>query len=205
MFLKWSKLALSLTIVAGLFLIILGPRFIGWWIGPSFEGPSGQVLQILIFSCLIFLPVRGVALPVLMGLGKPKVATIAFVAAGLLNLGLSVLLVVPYGLPGVAIGTAIPNVLFALVVLVIACRELGISPLAYVQYVVPRALLGAVPLVGLLLWFKFGLGVESLIGLVAAGSALVLLFGLTWVFFVYRDDPYVDLTPHLRRRAWSRA
>src|SRR5205823_641759 len=43
MFLKWSKVALSLTIMAALFLIILGPRFIGWWIGPDFERPSGTV------------------------------------------------------------------------------------------------------------------------------------------------------------------
>jgi O-antigen/teichoic acid export membrane protein len=204
-FLKWSKLALSLTIGAGLFLIVLGPKFIGWWIGPSFEHPSGEVLQILMLSCLVFLPVRGVALPILMGLGKPKAATITFVLAGLLNLGLSVLLIGPLGLAGVAIGTAIPNVLFALIVLVIACRELGIRVRTYVQYVVPRATLGALPLLGLLLWFKLGLGVQSLAGLIAAGSTVALLFGLTWVFFVYRDDPYVDLTIHLRRRAWSRA
>ena len=58
----------------GLFLIVLGPRFIGWWIDPSFEGPSGQVLQILMVSSLVFLPVRGVALPILMGIGKPQIA-----------------------------------------------------------------------------------------------------------------------------------
>jgi hypothetical protein len=35
---------------------------------------------------------------------------------------------------------------------------------------------------------------------------MFLLFGLTWIFFVYRGDPYVDLRPHLvRLRAWSRA
>src|SRR5436309_15677242 len=44
-FLKWSKAALSLTIMAGLFLIVPGPRFIGWWIGPSFDHPAGHVLQ----------------------------------------------------------------------------------------------------------------------------------------------------------------
>ena len=62
--------------MAGLFLIVFGPTFIGWWIDPSFEGPSGQVLQILMVSSLVFLPVRGVALPILMGLGKPKIPAI---------------------------------------------------------------------------------------------------------------------------------
>src|SRR5438132_13918873 len=41
-FLKWSKIALSLTMMAGCFLIVLGPRFIAWWIDPTFEKPAGQ-------------------------------------------------------------------------------------------------------------------------------------------------------------------
>src|SRR2546423_894279 len=80
-FLKWSKIALSLTMMAGLFLIVLGPRFIAWWVDPSFEKPSGQGLQILLVSYLGFLPVRGVALPILMGLGKPGLPTIGFLGA----------------------------------------------------------------------------------------------------------------------------
>src|SRR5207249_4529127 len=59
-FLRWSKIAFCLTMIVGLFLIVLGPRFIGWWIDASFEGPAGAVLQILMISSLIFLPVRGV-------------------------------------------------------------------------------------------------------------------------------------------------
>jgi O-antigen/teichoic acid export membrane protein len=205
-FLKWSKVALSVTTMAGLFLIVLGPRFIGRWIEPAFEGPAGQVLQILMLSSLVFLPVRGVALPILMGLGKPRTPTTAFAAAGLLNLGLSLLLVGPLGLPGVALGTAIPNVLFALVVTAVACRELGIALRSYLRYVVPRVAVGALPPLALLLWFRFGLQVRSMSGLVAAGLATVLLFGVTWVFYVYRDDPYVDVRAQLvRLRAGSRA
>jgi O-antigen/teichoic acid export membrane protein len=205
-FLKWSKVAVSLSIMAGLFLIVLGPRFIGWWIDPSFEGPAGRVLQILMLSSLIFLPVRGVALPILMGLGRPRAPTIAFVCAGALNVGLSIGLAAPLGLTGVALGTAIPNVLFAVFVLGLACRELGISMTAYLAYVAPRAALGALPVLALLLWFRVGLRVETFPGLVGAGSAMLLLFGLTWIFFVYRDDPYVNLRGHLvRLRAGSRA
>jgi len=205
-FLKWSKVALSLSLLAGLFLIVFGGRFIGWWIDPTFEAPSGHVLQILMLSSLVFLPVRGVALPVLMGMGRPRIPTIAFLAAGLLNVALSVWLIGPLGLAGVALGTAIPNILFAVIVLTVACRELAIAPATYVKYVVPRAALGGLPILALLLWFKLGLHVDSIAGLVAAGSTMVLLFGFTWVFFVYRHDPYVDLRPHLMRfRMGSRA
>jgi O-antigen/teichoic acid export membrane protein len=202
MFLRWSKVALSLTIMAGLFLVVLGPSFIGWWIEPSYVHPSGQVLRILMVSSFVFLPVRGVALPVLMGIGKPRIPTIAFLIAGVLNLALSMLLIGPLGLAGVALGTAIPNVLFALVILNVACRELSIAAGSYLKYVVPRAACGALPILMLLLWCKVNLDVDSIGGLVTAGSAMVVLFAVTWAFFVYRDDPYVDLRMHLLRRSW---
>jgi O-antigen/teichoic acid export membrane protein len=205
-FLKWSKVALSLSVMVGLFLIVLGPKFIGWWIDSSFERPAGHVLQILMISSLLFLPVRGVALPMLMGLGSPRIPTLTFLGAGVLNLVLSVLLARPLGLVGVALGTAIPNVLFAIVILVIACRDLDISLSQYVTYVVPRAAVGTLPVLALLFWFRIGLGVQTITGLAAAGSAMLVLFGLTWVFFVYRNDPYVNVRGHLVRfRAWSRA
>jgi len=198
-FLKWSKIALSLTMMAGLFLLVLGPRFIAWWVGPEFEQSGGQVLQILMISYLIFLPVRGVALPILMGLGKPKLPTIAFLIAGLVNLGRSIALVHPLGLAGVALGTAIPNVIFAALVLKYTCTELQTPLLEYVRYVVPRALLGAVPVLALLLWFKLGLDVRSLVGLAAAGVAMVAVFGAMWVLFVYRNDRYVDIRSRIPR------
>ncbi|PYM86177.1 MAG: hypothetical protein DME09_03235 [Candidatus Rokuibacteriota bacterium] len=205
-FLKWSKIAMSLTLMVGLFLIVLGPQFLGWWIGQSFEGPAGQVLQILTVSALVFLPVRGVAQPILMGLGRPGIPTVAFLVAGVLNLGLSVLFVGPLGLAGVALGTAIPNVLSALVVLVFACGELETPVTQYVRYVVVRAVVGALPVLALLLWFRLGLGIHTIVGLVGAGAAMVALFGVTWILFVYRNDPYVDLPGGLARlRAWSRA
>ncbi len=198
-FLKWSKIALSLTMMAGLFLIVLGPRFIAWWIDPAFERPAGQVLQILMISYLVFLPVRGVALPILMGLHKPGLPTIGFLVAGVVNLVLSIALARPLGIAGVAIGTAIPNVLFAGLVLVHACRELETPVGEYLRYVVPRATLGALPVLGLLLWFKLDLDVRSLGGLAGAGVAMVLLFAVTWVFFVYRNDPYIDLRGRVAR------
>ena len=198
-YLKWSKVALTLTMLPGLFLIVLGPRFLARWIDASFEQPAGQVLQILMASSLVFLPVRGVALPILMGLGRPKVPTIAFLIAGILNLAMSVTLAGPLGLTGVALGTAVPNVLFALVVLVLACRELGISVRHYVQYVVPRAAIGALPVLALLQWFKGVLQVRDMFGLLVAGSVATALFAFTWIFYVYRDDPFVDVRTHLLR------
>jgi O-antigen/teichoic acid export membrane protein len=206
LFLKWSKAALSLTIAAGAFLMVLGPRFIGWWIGPEYEASSGPVLQILMASSFVFLPARGVAWPILTGLGEVRLPAFAFLAAGLLNVGLSLLLARPYGLVGVAVGTAVPNMLFALALIALACRVLNLTLVEYARYVIPRAALGALPVVALLVWFKVGWQVHGFAGLAAAGSTMVLVFGAIWIFFVYRDDPYVDMKAPLGRlRVWSRA
>ncbi|HTI03935.1 MAG TPA: polysaccharide biosynthesis C-terminal domain-containing protein [Gemmatimonadales bacterium] len=205
-FLKWSKIALTLTLAAGLFLIVLGPRFIAWWVDPSFEQPAGQVLQILMLSYIVFLPVRGVALPMLMGLGKTGLPTVGFLVTGVLNLVLSIVLVKPLGLAGVALGTAIPNVLFAAAVFVQACKVLDVSAGDFFRYVVPRAVLGALPALALLLWLKAELDVRGLLAIAAAGVAMVVVFAATLVFFVYRNDPYLDLRSFLPRplRAPSR-
>jgi O-antigen/teichoic acid export membrane protein len=208
MFLRWSKVALSLTVMVGLFLIVLGPKFIGVWIDASFEGPSGLVLQILMISSLVFLPIRGVAIPILMGIGKPRTPTIAFLITGVVNVILSVLLIGPFGIAGVALGTAIPNVGFAIAMWIVTCRELGVAPATYLKYVVPRVAIGALPILLMLQWSEAVFDVRTLTGLVAAGSAMVVLFAVTWVMFVYRDDPYVDLKAHLgggRVWRWSRA
>ncbi|PYO92312.1 MAG: hypothetical protein DMD62_13585 [Gemmatimonadetes bacterium] len=197
-FLKWSKIALSLTLAAGLFLIVLGPRFIAWWVDPSFERPAGQVLQILMLSYVIFLPVRGVALPMLMGLGKAGLPTIGFLVTGIVNLVLSIALVGSMGLAGVALGTAIPNVLFAAVVFVQACHEMKVPIGTFFRYVVPRAVLGGVPAFALLLWLKLELDIRSLLAIAIAGAAMTIVFVATLVFFVYHNDPYVDLRGYLR-------
>jgi O-antigen/teichoic acid export membrane protein len=153
-FLKWSRIALALTIAAGAGLAVIGPRFIAWWIDPSFEGPSGDVLRILVLSSVIFLPVRGVALPILMGLGKPKAPAVGIIVAGIANLALSLALVRPFGLVGVAIGTAIPNVVFACYILRAACRELDVPMMHFFKHMLPRAAISAIPAFTQPLWVR---------------------------------------------------
>ena len=87
MFLKWSKVALSLTLMVG----PLPDRLradVHRVVDRSVLRASlrAGAAQILMVSSFVFLPIRGVALPLLMGLGKPRTPAIASVAAGVLNL-----------------------------------------------------------------------------------------------------------------------
>jgi O-antigen/teichoic acid export membrane protein len=199
LFIFWSKVAFSLSVLSALYLIVFGPTFIGWWIDPRFEGPSGEVLRILMIAGVIFLPVRGVAYPLLIGLGRPQIPTIAFLCAAFLNLGISVVLIEPLGLAGVAWGTAIPNVLFALLVLVVACREVGISVIEYCGKVVPQTVLASIPVLAVVVYLKFVVGVHAFWGLAGAGTAMVLVFGMMWLVLAYRDNPRLNLRTQLAR------
>ena len=179
--------------LVGLYLLVLGPEFLGWWIGPSFVEPSGRVLQVLMISFLLYLPVRGVALPILLGFGQPARPAIALLGMGVVNLVLSIALVGSMGIFGVALGTAITNVLFAAVILVMACRALGVGVGEYLAYVTGRTLVGALAPLALLAWLKYGLHVEGIVPLVLAGVAMVVVFASTWILFVFKGDPYLDL------------
>lgn len=197
-YLTWSKIALSLTLVVAVFLLVIGPDFVGWWIGPAFRDPTGRVLRILMWSGLLFIPARGVALPLLMGLGHAKWPTIAFLVAGVANLGISIGLARPLGLAGVAIGTAVPNVIVAVFILVLACRALELPVGTFVRHVVVRTAIGSMPVVGVLVALKSVLDMSRFANLVIGGTAMLLVFALVWVGYVYRGDPYVDLPGRLR-------
>jgi O-antigen/teichoic acid export membrane protein len=71
-----------------------------------------------------------------MGVGKHKPLAPLMVAEGLCNLGLSILLVRRMGIVGVAWGTAIPNVMAAVMFWPwYACRTLEVAPARFVSAV----------------------------------------------------------------------
>lgn len=184
LFLHWSKLGLAFVLLVTIYLYLLGPAFLGWWMGDEYSERSGAILRLLALSFLFYLPVRGVALPVLLGLGKPRAPALALLAMGLVNLLLSLALVHTQGIFGVALGTAIPNVLFALFVLVLTCRELSIPLAEFFRSVVLRPLAAALPLFGLLLFFDHHHPIRGFWPLALSGLVLVALALLLWQLFV---------------------
>ena len=194
LFLKWSKVSFSLSLVAASFFLVCGPGFVGWWIGPKFQTTTGDVLRILMLSSIVFLPMRGVALPTLVGMGFARWPTIAFVGAGVVNVGMSVLLARSFGLVGVALGTAIPNAVVAIVVIGMACRALNVPVHHFLSYVVWKPLLGGVVLVSIAaLIAKQIVSPTGFNGLAVNGLVGVLTAGVLGVGFVFRGDPHIRI------------
>jgi O-antigen/teichoic acid export membrane protein len=118
-----------LPIQAGLHL--LGKPFLSLWMGPNYVGWSFSTLTILALplSLLISQSVSG---RILYGLGQLRWFTMVVLGEAFANLLLSLALVHPLGIEGVAWGTTIPS-LFANVLLAAhVCRLLGIGLGEYV-------------------------------------------------------------------------
>jgi O-antigen/teichoic acid export membrane protein len=93
--------------------IIRGKSFIGLWMGAQYIELSGHVLWILSVPWLFGAGASVVASGML-GIGQHKRVVPFGLAEGLSNLALSIALVKPWGILGVAWGTAIPNMVISL-------------------------------------------------------------------------------------------
>lgn len=203
LFLKWSKVTFSIGLAAGCLVLVFGPRLVGWWVGSSFEAPAGEVLRILMFSLVVFLPARGVAQPILMGIGQPAAPSLAVVAAGVLNLALSVVWVVPFGLAGVAWGTAVPTILLGAYMIAHTCSATGLSIGAFLRHVVVRPLLAGIACFGFAVAMYVLVDPRGLFALLACCVATAV--GMMWLAaeFVYRGDADIDLKAEMQG-AWAK-
>jgi len=90
-----------------------GESFINLWMGTDYGPISGEILRIL--AIVVWLQgARTVAAASIMGVNKHRLLIPAYAFEALANLALSVALVKPFGLVGVALGTLIPSVLMSL-------------------------------------------------------------------------------------------
>jgi O-antigen/teichoic acid export membrane protein len=114
LFLNSARIAtwILAPVVAG--LVTLGRPFLVLWVGPSFAEQCYPVLVILALS-LVLMAAQSTSARIFYGVGRlGRLARMALIQA-FANLALSLLLVRPFGIQGVAWGTTIPFVIFCIV------------------------------------------------------------------------------------------
>ena len=112
MLLTATKLCSVLCLPVLVTFIIRGPAFITLWMGPAYGPSSGRILQILTIALLFttgYHPAGGV----LLGIDRHRPLAPLMLGEGLVNLGLSVVLLQVMGIEGVAWGTTLPRLLTA--------------------------------------------------------------------------------------------
>jgi O-antigen/teichoic acid export membrane protein len=177
------KLTVLITLPVATVFVLLGDHFIGLWMGAEFAAPAGQVLAILAIGAVLTAP-QFVFSSVLYGLGKPNIIATLRIIEGAANLGLSILLVQLIGLPGVALGTAIPSVIMVMVVLpLVAGRPVGLHLRSFYLAAYVRPAIAIVPSALAAAWIHHSFPASNL-PVFFGQVALVCLVYLPCAFFV---------------------
>ena len=167
--------------VAGVFFA-MGDIFIGLWMGPVYAAgaPLLAVLTVAVLAHLIEMPAH----TVLLGMGKHAVVAWFTLAQAPANLILSLMLVGPYGLMGVAMGTMIPMVAFTAVAIVVYFRRyLKLSLSDYLKRSAPLPLLMQLPFIASLLLLRTYSPPSSLaVFFLQIAAALVPYAALSFMF-----------------------
>jgi O-antigen/teichoic acid export membrane protein len=195
-----TRIAMMLVVGATVCVIGFGRPLIVHWMGPAFE-PS--VLPLYVLAAIgVVLVGQGPLGNVLLATGRHRLVAFASLGEALANLGLSLLLVRPLGIVGVAVGTAIPLVVANVFVLLpAACRQTGIGVGSFARDVLAAPAAGAVPAVFAVVLLRNLVPPSSLAMTVGEGAVTGLIY-LTAVFAFGLDRSlrrrYLD---HLRAAA----
>ena len=103
-----TRVVLFVALPVEIALWCRGRTFIGLWMGQQYSAPAGQVLEILLLG-QVFAIANLTSSGIAYGLGKHRPVAMWACVEALANLALSILLVRPLGLAGVAWGTVVPS------------------------------------------------------------------------------------------------
>jgi O-antigen/teichoic acid export membrane protein len=127
-----TRLLLWLILPVQVGLLLLGKPFLTLWVGEEHAKQSYLTLVILTLPLGLALSQLGSG-RILYGTGKlhwfARLALLEAVA----NLVLSIVLVVPLGVEGVAIGTSVPSAIASVALLVYVCRQVGVGVGEYLR------------------------------------------------------------------------
>lgn len=198
--LRAANMATLVVLPIALTFLIRGSTFIGLWMDFRYASLSGQVLEILAVA-LVFDAARRVAMSALIGMNRHRRLAPFYVAEAAINLCLSVLWIRSMGLIGVALGTAIPNLVTALVAIPWLVREsLGTRPGRFWFYIWLRPIVAMIPFAAGLYLVERAFPARSLLAFFGGVIALLPIAVLcAWYVGINAADRQVYRV-HLSRR-----
>ena len=152
LFLMSTRLTLAIALAVGLPVALLGGPILEIWVGDQFAS-YGTVVAILACAAIVDLPSYPAA-AVLQSLERHGPFAWMAMTSAIANVGLSIALVGPYGLEGIAAGTLVASSVEIIVfVLPYAARVLGVSLWEFLSAVVlpligPAAILAVLVIAG---------------------------------------------------------
>jgi O-antigen/teichoic acid export membrane protein len=131
-FLISSRYVVCVLFAMGTGALLLGAPFISVWLGPEFgEKAKWLILFLVFFTILPF--INPFASRYLTAINKHGIFARLTPLAALLNIGLSLVLVYPFGLEGVAFASVVPGLIFVPLYLRYTCRHLDLPVRQYLR------------------------------------------------------------------------
>jgi O-antigen/teichoic acid export membrane protein len=125
-FIQGTRLSLATVIPIGGAMMLMAAPLVRAWVGPEFAG-SVVVLQLLSLAVIVRIG-TATASTLLKAAGEHRLVAFANVAAAVVNVAVSIAIVKPFGLAGVAIGTLVPVcIASSLLVFPAGCRRVQLS------------------------------------------------------------------------------
>jgi O-antigen/teichoic acid export membrane protein len=146
-----TKTSLLITLPVGVALLIVGPTFVGLWMGPQYGRSAGMMLAVLTLAQVVWLS-QSTAGNVLLGIGKHRVIAIGTLAAGVGAIVASLALVPAFGSEGVAAGPLLPILVWAAVLPVTTARAVNMTLGDYFKHAYAGPLAAVVPFAAVLFW-----------------------------------------------------
>lgn len=177
-----ARYSLLIILPISITFIFLGREFISIWIGSKYAQLAGTVLIILAASHIVALS-QETAGSILFGLNKHKYSSLLVLIESVFNVVLSVILVRKYGVVGVALGAAIPQVIinsFFLPLYII--RVSGLSALRYFREAFYPHLKSAMPFIAVIYLYSVYVRPASWGSLILGISAGTSVYAVISVF-----------------------
>lgn len=126
--LQGTRLSLAMVVPIAAALILLADPLVHAWLGERAAAMAGTIPVIQVLALAVAIRVgNATGTTLLKGAGEHRMLAFVNLGTGLANVALSVALIKPFGLTGVAVGTLIPIAFSAMFILYpAACRRVGL-------------------------------------------------------------------------------
>jgi len=197
-----SRISVVLAGTGGILVVLYGRQFLGRWLGPAFQ--ISYLYTVVLITPLILTYGMFPVVFVMNATGRHKLATFLDVLKSVATLALSFILGYRMGAMGVAIGTAVPCIVFdGLIKPLYACKIIEADPFRYYG-----AVLASMLKVGILIvpiWFMLGKGVQpdylSLASIFGLHMCVIIALGF---FVLISGQERMILSAYINQRFRSR-
>lgn len=177
-----TRLSVAISMVIGVSVMVMARPILVAWIGPEYGEHSSLV--IILTAANLIATSQWPAMALLQGTTRHRLLAATAFTSGIANLALSILLVRPLGLVGVALGTLIPTALEHLgIIMPYTMRRLKIGKGEALRRIYVPALLPAAPMALVQIVFLHLVSTASLLALVAITASGAIVYGTAYLVF----------------------